>query len=435
MPDARLTVLNMLTRMEKNSYSNLLLAGTFSKSELSAQDKKFAAALFYGVIERRITLDYIVDIYGTSGKKIEPEIRQILRMGLYQLLYMDSVPDNAAVDESVQLTKKIRKSKASGFVNALLRNFIRRGKDIKLPDDEIKALSVEYSCPEWLVKLWKKDYGDEILPCLLGATVGQSDTSVRVNTTKITPQELLSRFENEDISASQSGVISECINIKGGTVDKLSSFTEGLFHVQDISSQLCCKALSPASGDKVLDVCAAPGGKSFTLAEIMGDNGVLLAFDLHEKRVELIRKGAERLGLKCIKASSGDAGVFNPELCGADKILCDVPCAGLGVIRKKPEIKYKNPDDFKGLPVIQMKILENASKYLKVGGELVYSTCSLNRAENDEVIDGFLKSHENFVGVPFFEEIGAPFGEYKATIFSGETFGDGFFISKIRRIA
>lgn len=435
MPDARLTVFNMLTRMERNSYSNLLLAGTFSKSELSVQDKKFAAALFYGVIERRITLDYIVDIYGTSGKKPEPEIRQILRMGLYQLIYMDSVPDNAAVDESVQLTKRIHKNKASGYVNAVLRNFIRSGKEIKLPKDEIKALSIKYSCPEWLVSLWKKDYGDEILPRLLSATVGQSETSVRVNTTKITTDELLSRLETEDISASKSDIVSECVNIKGGAVDKLTSFSEGLFHVQDIASQLCCKALNPSSGEKVLDVCAAPGGKSFTLAEIMGDEGTLLAFDLHEKRVDLIRKGAERLGLKCINASTGDGGVFNPELCGADKILCDVPCAGLGVIRKKPEIKYKNPDDFKGLPMIQLKILDNASKYLKVGGELVYSTCSLNRAENDEVIDGFLKSHENFAGVPFLEEAGAPFGEYKTTVFPGEETGDGFFIAKIRRIA
>ena len=219
-----------------------------------------------------------------------------------------------------------------------------------------------------------------------------------------------------------------------GAIEKLESFKNGLFHVQDMSSQLCCMVLNPSETDIVLDLCAAPGGKSFTLAEIMNNNGSIYSCDLHEKRVNLIKNGAERLGITNINFLTNNAKEYNPELPLADKILCDVPCAGLGVISKKPEIKYKSENEISSLPKIQYEIIKTASKYLKIGGELVYSTCSLNKEENDDVIDAFLKENTDYAGVSFLEDIRKSSDGYKMTIFPDDFNSDGFFISKIRRI-
>ena len=214
---------------------------------------------------------------------------------------------------------------------------------------------------------------------------------------------------------------------------RTDAFAQGMFHVQDLASQLCCLALDPQLGDTVLDLCAAPGGKSFTLAELMEDRGQLYAFDLHTNRVKLIAQGAQRLHLQCVHARTGDASLHNPELPQADRVLCDVPCSGLGVIRRKPEIKYKDPAAFTGLPPVQAKILENAAHYVKPGGYLVYSTCTLSRAENDGVVDGFLQQHPEFEGVSFLETLGEPFGNWKVTLHPGCFGSDGFFMAKLKR--
>ena len=235
------------------------------------------------------------------------------------------------------------------------------------------------------------------------------------------------------VACTEETVLDGCYKIENGDVTKLESFENGLFHVQDIASQLCCHALSPDEGDTVLDVCAAPGGKTFTMAELMNNGGKIFAFDIHEHRVKLIRNGAKRLGITNISAETGNAAVYNEKMPMADKILCDVPCSGLGVIRRKPEIKYKNYEEFERLPEIQYRILETAASYLKKGGELVYSTCTVNPAENGQVIDRFLNEHRNFEGITFLEELGKPFGEYKVTLFPENFNSDGFFISKIKR--
>ncbi|MEG0614341.1 MAG: 16S rRNA (cytosine(967)-C(5))-methyltransferase RsmB [Oscillospiraceae bacterium] len=436
MITARFITFKLLMKMNANAYSNIILDNALTEYDLSLQDKKFASYLFYGVVERKITLDYVIQCYSSKPiSKINKELLQILRMGIYQLMYMPSVPESAAVNECVNLTKQVKMTSATGFINAILRNFIRDDKKIKPIADKVKSLSVQTSCPIWLVEKWIADFGEEIAVKLLNFTCERPQIYIRVNTVLTNTDEVVRELTISGVETEINDNISDCIKISGtSSIERQSAFKKGYFHVQDISSQFCCKALNPQRGDVIFDLCAAPGGKTFTLAELVQNDAEIYAFDLHEKRVNLIKDGAKRLGLSCISAVKGNAKEFNPLLPLADKILCDVPCSGLGVIRKKPEIKYKNPKDLDNLPQIQYDILENAAKYLKVGGELVYSTCSLNKEENDFVIDKFLENHEEFAPCDFLEEFGMPFGDYKTTILPMQFNSDGFFISKIKKI-
>ncbi len=436
MNSSRSLVLNCLVKMAKqNGYSNIVLDDMLKKSNLSEQDKKFASALFYGVIERQLTLDIIIKKYSSRTlDKLSIEVREILRMGIYQLLFMDSVPESAAVNESVVLAKKNKNPAISGFVNALLRSFIRDGKNIPEGKTEIETLSLKYSCPQWLVVKFIKDYGKKNAQTMLKSSLGRVPITARVNNTKITIDELIKELKKEDIVAEKSKVIDNClvlINCSG--IENSLAYKNGYFHVQDISSQLCCEALNPKEGEVVLDLCSAPGGKAFTMAEKMNNKGQIYAFDLHEKRAQLIWKGSKRLGLDIIKAGTNNAKVFNDKILQADKILCDVPCSGLGVIRRKPEIKFKNPSDFEKIPEIQYQILETSARYLKDGGELIYSTCTLNKSENDDVIDKFLDNHSEFEKVKVLPDYPSPFGNYKVSIFTDFCNSDGFFIAKIRK--
>ncbi len=430
MNNARLLAVQILDRtFQKNGFSNIVLDKALNGSELSAQDKKLCTALYYGVLERKITLDYIIKKY--CRKKVDDTVMNILRIGVLQLKYMDSIPDNAAVNESVKIAKKLKNQSAGGFVNAVLRGFIRDEMKIIYPKkNRFERLSVKYSSPLWLVKKLIDEYGIECAESVLKSSVNKPPVKIRLNTLKSDEKSLIEN--SNDFEFFKDEKILNCYECKGGDITSLPSFEKGLFHVQDTASQLCCMALNPQKNDIVIDICSAPGGKAFTMAELMENTGVIYAFDLHEKRVKLIQSGAERLGITNIKAQTGDGSVFNKKLPQADKILCDVPCSGLGVIRRKPEIKYKNPEEFENLPEIQYKILENASKYLKVGGELVYSTCTLNKAENEKVIDKFLENHSEFVGVNFLEELG--FNSYKTVLYPKYFNCDGFFISKIKRI-
>ena len=429
----RFTVLELLNRMDKNAYSNLVLDSVIGSGELSQRDKSFVSRLFYGVLERKLTLEYIISKYSTRPlKKLDNSVVNILKMGIYQLLYMDSVPDSAAVNESVLLARQCGKTSASGFVNAVLRNFIRDGKRIDLPKDKFERLSVEYSCGTQLVKLLCKDYSYEKAENFLKNSLTTHKTYIRTNTIKTSSEKLIEALKEFGIKAELCTDVPDCILAENlGGVEELELFRSGMFHVQDLSSQICCKALDPKSGDTVIDVCAAPGGKTFTFAEMMGNKGNILACDLHEKRVKLIENDAGRLGISVIEAVQNDAKVVNDGFPAADKILCDVPCSGFGVIRSKPEIKYTDIEAVKGLPEVQYKILSTASSYLKSGGELVYSTCTLNKAENDDVIDRFLSEHKDFEPVPAADWLGKQ--DYKLTIFPEEFDCEGFFISKIRR--
>ena len=333
-------------------------------------------------------------------------------MGLYQLLYLDSVPDNAAVDESVKLAKKNRNPAASGFVNAMLREFIRNDKKLPNGRNATEELSIEYSAPAWLTEKWTREYGKDICLEMLKTSVGQAPVTARVNTVFHSLESTLDMLAEEGITFERLSVLPDCIRICGaGAVEHTKAYKEGRIHVQDLSSQLCCAALGPKENDTVLDLCAAPGGKTFTIAERMNNKGRVLAFDLHRNRAGLIESGAKRLGLDCIRAGVNNAKVFDEKMPKADKVLCDAPCSGLGVIRRKPEIKYKEPSDFDRLPEIQYDILKTSAEYVKVGGTLVYSTCTFAPAENEGSISRFLAMHEEFEIVPIDKKaLGIPEG-------------------------
>lgn len=436
MADPRLTVVKMLMKMESSeAYSNLLLDHAFNEAELSDRDKAFAAALFYGVLERRLTLDHVIRTNSKIAfEKLDKAAVQILRTGLYQLLYMPSVPESAAVNESVKMCKKLKCFSAQGFVNGMLRSFIRSGKKISyLGISPEKRLSVEYSCPEWLTEKFISEYGMDFAVRALKASVGKPPVYARVNILRTTTDKVIVELAKHRIKAAPYPGLVNCIRLeKAGDIEKCAPFRQGLFHVQDISSQLCCLTLRPVVNETVLDVCAAPGGKSFTLAELMGNNGKLYSMDLHDMRVGLIEDGAARLGIKIITAMQNDASKFNGALPQADRVLCDVPCSGFGVIRRKPEIKYKPPEEFAGLPEIQYQILETSARYVKSGGTLVYSTCTLSRAENDDVADRFAAAHPEFMPIVQPVPLSAP-GDYKRTYCPDENGGDGFFTASFRR--
>ena len=428
----RFTALELLAKMDKQAYSNLALDAALEKSGFSDRDKGFASRLFYGVLERKLTLEYVISLYSSKPlNKLDGAVANILKMGLYQLLYMDSVTDSAAVNESVILAKQCGKTSAAGFVNAVLRSFIRSGKNISFPENKVERLGIEYSCGAELVKKLCGDYSFEQAEDLLKASVTPHRTFLRVNNTKISSEALISEFDKLGISVKASTITDNCLEAEGfGAVERLEPFKKGYFHVQDLSSQLCCKALDPRPGDTVIDLCAAPGGKVFTVTEMMGGNGRVIACDIHSNRVELIKKGAERLGLP-IEAAENDAKIFNAGFPQADKVLCDVPCSGFGVIRSKPELKYTDLKSVSRLPEVQYDILCTASEYLKLGGELVYSTCTLSRDENDRIIDRFLEEHKGFKPVNILEEYGN--SGCKMTVFPKDFGCEGFFISKIRK--
>ncbi len=432
---SRFTVLELLNKMNSGAFSNLVLDAVLKASDYSERDKSFISRLFYGILERKLTLEHIVSVYSDKPlHKLDDVVVNILKIGLYQLKYMDSVPDNAAVNETVNLTKQAKKASASGFVNALLRRFIRDNKQITYPKDKIKRLSIEYSCNYDLVNKICSEYSYDVAEKFLRASVEPHRTFIRVNSFKGTSAELINRLLEYKIVAEEDKVLSNCLYVdKINNLEKCKLFSDGYFHIQDLSSQLCCKVLNPHQNETIIDLCAAPGGKTLTIAQLMNNKGRIIAADLHDKRVKLIEKAAERMGITIIETMQNDAKKFNSQIQLADKILCDVPCSGFGVIRSKPELKYTELESIKKLPEIQYEILSTASKYLKKGGELVYSTCTINKEENDFVIDRFLKKNKNFEPVEIMQEYEG-FNGYKATIFPEHFDCEGFFISKIRKV-
>ena len=433
MSNPRQIALEALIKTTRDgAYSNLTLDAMLSKTDLDTRDKSFVSNLFYGVIERQLTIDYQLSLYLSKPlKKLKPEVLAILRMGAYQILFMDKVPDSAAVNESIKLSKKNGASFASGLINAVLRKVSSKGVVLPNKANEDEYLSVKYSCPLWLVKKWMDEYGKDDTVAFLESSLGSAETFIRVNNTKISADELITVLENENVICEKTYNENTLkINLKGQDIERLDSFRNGYYHVQDIASQLCAKALGAKEGDIVFDLCSAPGGKAYTVAEAMNDKGKVLCFDIYENRVNLILKGAKRLGLSSIKGRVGDASVFNCDLGLADKVLCDVPCSGLGIIRRKPEIKYKSEVELAGLPDIQYAIVDNASKYVRKGGRLIYSTCTLSKAENEDIVAKFLKIHSDFKPAALFDDNGS--GTHM-TLMPHKNESDGFFIACFER--
>lgn len=446
MATARQLAAEALLRVEQDgAYSNIALDKKLEQYQKNAgkdgeararSEAAFASTLFYGVLERRLTLDCCIENYAAKGLKgMSPEVLQILRVAFYQLLFMPNIPESAVVNEAVKLTRQMRRSSASGFVNGVLRSFLRDGRALPHFDDPLKELSILYSIPQWMFAEWQRDYGLETAEQMASAFNRPAPVFVRCNPLRCTPEELCTGLEREGISAGEEEGLPGCVRLSHtGNLRRLEAFRAGWFHVQDKSSQLCALALGAKAGERVLDLCAAPGGKTFTAAQGMENRGQADAFDLYEKRVEFIRQGAERLGLTSVACGVRDALEFRPDSPLYDRVLCDVPCSGLGVLGRKPEIRYKDPDDFAGLPRIQYKILENASKYVKEGGTLVYSTCTLRREENQEVVHRFLKEHPDFSVVPLPAECGAYGGrEGELTLLPHVDGTDGFYICRMEK--
>ena len=401
----------------------VVLAGALKNNSLEGADKAFFTSLVYGTVERKISLDYNLSLYLKQPlKKLHPKVYTALLLGAYQILFMDRIPDHAAINESVKLVKKNGASFGAKLVNAVLHKVAANGMCLPEPEGSTPYRSILYSCPEDLVELWTKSYGAENADGIMAASLGASPVVIRVNTVKTTAEELAKQLEERGIKSEPHPIAEDSLVLEGGaSLENMDLFHSGLFHVQDASSQLCIKRLDPQPGETVFDVCAAPGGKSFTIAERMQDRGTVKSFDLYEHRTNLIKSGAERLGLSCITAETGNAEEYEPSLGLADRVLCDVPCAGLGVIGRKPEIRYKSADSVDNLPPLQYRIFCNSIRYLRVGGTIVYSTCSLNPAENEEVVNKFLKEHSDFELVSM------------ETLLPHITHTDGFFISVLKK--
>lgn len=432
-PSARQVVVSALLRMESHdAWSGPALDHALTHSALSPQDRAFATALFYGVIARQYTLDYVIKQYSSRPfDKIDGSVLCILRMALYQLLYMDSVPDHAAVDEAVSLTRSFRVTSASGFVNGILRGFLRKKKHISVKGlSEIQRVAVEYSAPPALVTLLLESYGKETTQEFLAQSLTAPATFLRVNALKTTEEELTEKLLQQGITAHPVSGVAGALRLEGGegALEQLSLYQEGLFHMQDLSSQRAAAAVGAMPEELVLDSCAAPGGKTFILSQQMKNTGTLVATDLHQHRLDTLTTRGERLGVSNIKTHALDMKDYHKELeqYGAfDRVLTDVPCSGLGVLRRRPEIKYKNLKDFSTLPTVQYQILSSSAKYLKKGGTLVYSTCTLSPAENTQVVQKFLDHHPNFSPADTLH--------WEQTIFPDENGADGFYIAVLQR--
>lgn len=429
----RKSALELLNLTEKSGqYSNIALDNTIKSNALGKQDSSLLCALVYGVIERKLTLDFIINsLSSVSPSKIETNVRNILRLGLYQLIYLDRIPPHAAINESVALCPQRSRS----FANAILRNYQRNPGKIQFPtkdDSPLDYLSVTYSFPPLLCEKFTQIFGFEKTEKLFAVFCKSPEMTLRVNSLKISRSELIEKLLQKGISATATNFSPHGIKV-AGTSPTEAGIPEGLCFVQDEASQLCVLALGAAPEDKVLDVCACPGSKSFGTAIEMKNAGEIHAFDLHENKLSLIKSGAERLGISIIDTEARNGKLFDAKFEGyADKIICDVPCSGFGVIAKKPEIKYKSLEISAELPQIQFEILCNSARYLKKGGILVYSTCTLFPEENELNVEKFLATHKNFVASEFCVG-GIRSSNGMLTLNPYDHGTDGFFIAKLRK--
>lgn len=419
---------------EGGSYSHLVLRLVLEKHQyLTKQERAFLTRLAEGTIQRMLELDYILDRFSkVKVKKMKPVIRNILRLGVYQLKYMDAVPASAACNEAVKLAKKKGFASLGGFVNGVLRSVGRDLRGIPYPDEArepVKALSVRYSIPEWLTAQWLTEYGMEQTRRMMQAFLNDAPLTIRTNLGRTTPGELQKRLAEEGVTATpvdgeKYPGLSYAFAISG--VDYLyglASFREGLFYVQDLSSMLVAEWAAPKAGDVCIDVCAAPGGKSIHIAEKLNGTGMMEARDLSEGKVALIRENITRCQLSNVRAKQWDATVLDEGVReSADIVIADVPCSGLGVLRKKSDIKYRmSVEAEEELVRLQREIVRTVAHYVKPGGTLLYSTCTIHRAENEDNVAWFLEQNPQF-------EL-----ERMQQIFPEETLGDGFFLARLVR--
>ncbi len=436
MDKARDAALRALIKIDfKGAYSNLALKSILAC--LDARDKAFASRLVYGCISMKINLDYVISLFSSvKASKMSEAVTELLRMGAYQMLYMDKVPDSAAVNESVKLAAMYA-PKAKGFINGVLRSVSRNKTCLSYPEDKTELLRVKYSFPKLLCSELLSEYGEAGAQEIMAALNGQPKTVIRANCLKNSRDELLGILHDRGLTAAAEELCPMGISVSGLDVGESGEYRSGRFTVQDTAAQLACIVLDPKSGDSVIDMCAAPGGKTTYLAELMGNTGSVTAFDVHPHKTELIEKNAERLGIDIITACAADMTVHMPSLDGrADRVLADVPCSGTGIIRRKPDIKW-NRENLDSLGAVQRKILENALCCVKPGGSVVYSTCSILGRENLSVVKDVLSGRDDVRLCDISQYFPAGYSDtltsgYITLLPQGGT--DGFFICKLRKI-
>ena len=434
MGDARKAALMVLEKCRRSgAWSDAILGSAMDAQQLDGKDRGLAAAISYGVVQNRMLLDYVIGRYAAiEQKRIEPKVLDILRIGAYQILMMDRIPASAAVNSAVELSKQLGYARASGFVNAVLRRIASEPPAFPTGRDA-QSLSLRWSHPLWLTELYLKLLGPEEASALLQADNTPVPITLQTNTLRTDTAALLESLTAAGLQCRAHQDIPDCILLDGGSLEQLPEYRRGEFYIQDAAAKLAVIAGAPQHGQRILDACAAPGGKTFAAA-ILSGGAEITACDIHEKKLRRINDGAQRLGLQGIELRAQDARAFVPEFSETfDLVIADVPCSGLGVIRKKPDIRYKDPQSFQGLPAIQSAILRNVSRYVRPGGTIVYSTCTIRPEENHEVCAAFLTENPDF----FFEDFTLPNGKQSSAgmlqLWPQRDGTDGFFIAKIRK--
>ncbi|MBQ4517077.1 MAG: 16S rRNA (cytosine(967)-C(5))-methyltransferase RsmB [Clostridia bacterium] len=438
MIQPREIALQILYDIEKHqAYLNISFQNHVEEAGLSARDAAFVKEICYGVMQWKLRLDNAISRFSSVKlKKLSPYVLSLLRMGLYQLFFMDKIPPNAAVNEAVKLAGRYAKQ-SKGFINAILRRAVREGEQLPEGSGD-ESLAVRYSHPVELVRFMRKHLGEEKTLRLLQENNQTPPLFVRVNTLKTTRADLITSLAEEGIETKEGMWSDSCLVWEGGAIQSLSAYQKGFFTVQDQSAQLAALALAPQPGERVFDMCAAPGGKTTHMAELMENQGEIVALDIYEKRLHSVTETAKRLGISIIRTEASDARQFEPAE-PADKILIDAPCSGMGVIRRRPDLRYKEGlTDSNELTETQGAILEHCAGLLKDGGEMVYSTCTVNPAENEEVVVAFLERHKDFslmpVENPHIVGLGAELLKNgMATFYPDMQGGDGFFIAKLKK--
>lgn len=436
--NARQCALRVLNACRVNgAWADAALDAELKREAPDAADAALASRIVYGVMQRRMLLDRYLDAYCVQRlDHLQQPLPDILRIGAYQILFLDKVPDSAAVNECVELAKASKRGAAAGLVNAVLRKLSQNKAHLPpLPKDDTERLCVETSHPRWLTERMCALLGREGAEAFLRKNNEVAPVTAQVNPLKTTRDELLSELANAGAEAKPHRWVPDCVELSGaGDLRTLPAFYRGEFTVQDAAARLVSLVAELKPGMRVLDACAAPGGKSFSAAFALRNEGEIVSCDLHENKLKRIRDGAERLGIGCIRTQSADARAFRPEWENAfDAVLCDVPCSGLGIIRKKPDIRYKKPDELAGLPAIQRAILANCARYVRPGGVLVYSTCTVLPEENEAVTDAFLAENGAFSYETFELPVGTVSGHITLWPQTHET--DGFYIAKLRKTA
>lgn len=438
MSSAREVAMLTLAACERQgAWSDSYLKRILREQDLDRRDAALATRLCFGVLQNKILLDWrLANFCKIPLERLETRVLCNLRVATYQLLFLDKIPPSAAVDQAVELTRKHCKNpRAAGMVNGILRTMLRQNAT-HLPQgkDELDTLSIRYSHPRWLVEALTHALGGEHVAALLEANNQQPPTSVQVNTIRFTTQQVMDALQADGITGEPHPWLPDCLYLWGmGNLERLEVFQHGGFYVQDCAARMTVSAAGVTAGSRVLDACASPGGKSFAAAIAMGNNGEIVSCDIHPHKIKLLEAGRNRLGLSVITPRLQNGTQYKQEWKDYfDTVLVDAPCSGLGIIRKKPDIRYKDPEALKNLPVIQHSLLDNCARYVKPGGIMLYSTCTLLPKENDEVIDAFLASHPQFVLEAFeLPHFGTQPG--KLTLWPHIHHTDGFFIAKLRR--